>query len=150
MDKVYRRTQILEILGSGTAATQTELRKKLAHRGVHVTQATVSRDIEELGLIKTREGYRLPDEAVRTAAPTLQPGMAVVLKEFVREVRQAGHFIIVRTHPGTAHTVAVALDAAEWPEVAGTVAGDDTIFVATGKASDAGRIRKRILAQLAD
>jgi transcriptional regulator of arginine metabolism len=149
MDKVYRRTQILEILGSGTAATQTELRKKLAHRGVHVTQATVSRDIEELGLVKTREGYRLPD-AARTAAPNLQPGMAVVLKEFVREVRQAANFIIVRTHPGTAHTVAVALDAAEWPEVAGTVAGDDTIFVATEKASDAGRVRKRILAQLAD
>jgi transcriptional regulator of arginine metabolism len=149
MDKVYRRTQILEILGSGTAATQRELRRKLAQRGVHVTQATVSRDIEELGLIKTREGYRLPDEA-RPAATALQPGMAVVLKEFVREVRLAANFVIVRTHPGTAHTVAVALDAAAWPEVAGTVAGDDTIFVAAGKASEAGRIRKRILAQLAD
>ena len=149
MDKVYRRTQILEILGSGTAATQTELRRKLAHRGVHVTQATVSRDVEELGLIKTRAGYRLP-EAGRAAAPTQQPGMAIVLKEFVRDVRQGANLVIVRTHPGTAHTVAVALDAAAWPEVAGTVAGDDTIFVATAKAAEANRVRKRILAQLAD
>jgi transcriptional regulator of arginine metabolism len=147
MDKVYRRTQILEILGSGTAATQSELRRKLAQRGVHVTQATVSRDIEELGLIKTREGYRLPD-ARSTAGPP-QPGLGVVLKEFVRDVRQAASLVIVRTHPGTAHTVGVALDAEEWPEVAGTVAGDDTIFVATAKASQASRVRKRILAQLA-
>ena len=149
MDKVYRRTQILEILGSGTAATQTELRRKLAHRGVHVTQATVSRDVEELGLIKTRAGYRLP-EAARPAAASPQPGMSIVLKEFVSDVRQGGNLVIVRTHPGTAHTVAVALDAAAWPEVAGTVAGDDTIFVATAKAAEASRVRKRILAQLAD
>ena len=149
MDKVYRRTQILEILGSGTAATQAELRRKLARRGVRVTQATVSRDVEELGLVKTHGGYRLP-EAGRAATATPQPGMAVVLKEFVREVRQAANLVIVRTHPGTAHTVAVALDAAEWREVAGTVAGDDTIFVATAKASQASGVRKRILAQLAD
>src|SRR5215470_14178130 len=120
MDKVYRRTQILEILENGTAATQTELRRKLAQRGIHVTQATVSRDIEELGLVKTREGYGRPD-APSVAAPP-QPGLAVVLKEFVRDVRQAANLVIVRTHPGTAHTVGVALDNQEWPEVAGTVA----------------------------
>lgn len=147
MDNVYRRTQILEILENGTAATQTELRRKLAQRGIHVTQATVSRDIEELGLVKTREGYRRPAAAAPAAAP--QPDLAVVLKEFVRDVRQAGNLVIVRTHPGTAHTVGVALDNLEWPEIAGTVAGDDTIFVAAPRAAEAGRIRKRILAHLA-
>ena len=98
MDNVYRRTQILEILLGGRAATQTELRRKLAARGIHVTQATVSRDIEELGLVKTRD----------------------------------------------------ALDAAAWPEVAGTVAGDDTIFVATAGARQAGAVRKKIMAHLAE
>ncbi|PYV23905.1 MAG: ArgR family transcriptional regulator [Acidobacteria bacterium] len=148
MDKIYRRTQILAIVGSGTAATQTALRRKLAQRGIHVTQATVSRDIEELGLVKTREGYRLPDG--RQPAPPPQPGLPVLLKEFLRDVRQAANLIVLRTHPGTAHTVAVALDAAEWPEVAGTVAGDDTIFLATTGARQAGLVRKRILAHLAE
>lgn len=146
MDNVYRRTQILEILENGTAATQTELRRKLAQRGIRVTQATVSRDVEELGLVKTREGYRRP---AAEAASAPQPELAVVLKEFVRDVRQAANLVIVRTHPGTAHTVGVALDNEEWPEIAGTVAGDDTIFVAAARASDANRIRKKILAHLA-
>jgi transcriptional regulator of arginine metabolism len=148
MDKVYRRTQILEILARGRAATQTQLRRKLAHRGIHVTQATVSRDIEELGLVKTREGYGLPTGRA-PAASLLQPGLVVVLKEFLRDVRQAANLVIVRTHPGNAHTVGAALDAAGWPEVAGTVAGDDTIFVATSSAREASRIRKKILEYLA-
>jgi len=148
MDNVYRRTQILEILLGGRAATQTELRRKLAARGIHVTQATVSRDIEELGLVKTRDGYGVADGSAPAASA--QPGLAVVLKEFVRDVRQAANLVILRTHPGTAHTVGVALDAAAWPEVAGTVAGDDTIFVATAGARQAGAVRKKIMAHLAE
>jgi len=148
MDKIYRRTQILEILAGGRAATQSELRRKLAARGIHVTQATVSRDIEQLGLVKTRGGYGLADG--RAPAASAQLGLAVVLKEFVRDVRQAANLVILRTHPGTAHTVGVALDTAEWPEVAGTVAGDDTIFIATADARQAGAVRKKIMAHLAE
>jgi transcriptional regulator of arginine metabolism len=147
MDNLYRRNLILELVQSGTVATQEELRRKLARRGIRVTQATVSRDIEELRLVKTREGYRLPD-APEPAAPA-QPTLAIVLKEFVREVAQASNLVIVKTHPGNAHTVGVALDAEQWPEVAGTVAGDDTIFVATARARDAARLRKKLLAILA-
>ncbi len=146
MDKLYRRNQILELLHSQSVATQDELRRKLARRGIRVTQATVSRDIEELGLVKTREGYRLPETA-EPAPP--QPELSVVLKEFVREVRQASNLVIVKTHPGNAHTVGVVLDAEKWPEVAGTVAGDDTIFVATVRARDAARVRKRLQSLLA-
>jgi transcriptional regulator of arginine metabolism len=146
MDNLYRRNQILELLHSQSVATQEELRRKLARRGIHVTQATVSRDIEELGLVKTREGYRLP-EAAAPAPP--QPTLSIVLKEFVREVRQASNLVIVKTHPGNAHTVGVVLDAEKWPEVAGTVAGDDTIFVATARARDAARVRKRLQSLLA-
>ncbi len=147
MDKHYRRTQILELLRTENVATQADLRQQLQRRGIHVTQATVSRDIEELGVVKAREGYRLPDSRQPIAPPL--PTLAVILKEFLRDIRQASNLVIVKTHPGNAHTVAVALDAEQWPEVVGTVAGDDTIFVAAARARDASRIRKKILAQLA-
>ena len=144
MENHYRRTQIVELLRRDKVATQGELRRKLARRGIHVTQATVSRDIEELGVVKTREGYRLP-EALEAVSPS-QPTLPVLLKEFMREARQAASLVIVKTHPGNAHTVAAALDAAAWPEIAGTVAGDDTIMVATPGAAEAARVAKKILA----
>lgn len=149
MDHLYRRNQIRELLQSETVATQEELRRRLARRGIHVTQATISRDIQDLGLIKTREGYHLPDTAEPLPAP-LQPSLPVVLKEFVRETLAASNLVVVKTNPGNAHSVGVALDAERWPEVVGTVAGDDTIFIATPGPSEARRVRKKILSILAD
>jgi transcriptional regulator of arginine metabolism len=143
MDKVYRRTQIVDLLRNGEVETQDDLRRKLAQRGIHVTQATVSRDIEDLGLVKTRSGYRLPETADPMAR--LQPTLAIVLKEFLTEARQAANLVIVKTRPGNAHSVAVALDANPWPEVVGTIAGDDTIFIATPSLQAADLIRKKIL-----
>lgn len=148
MNKLYRRNQILDVIRHEAVATQEDLCQKLAQRGIRVTQATVSRDIEELGLVKTREGYRAPESA--KPAPPPQPSLAVILREFLREVRQASSLIIVRTHPGNAHSVAVALDAEGWPEVAGTVAGDDTIFVATTGVREAARIRRKLLRMVAN
>ncbi len=147
MDKHYRRTQILDLLRREHVATQGDLRRKLMRRGIHVTQATVSRDIEELGVVKTREGYRVPE--AREAGVPPQPTLPVVLKEFMREVKPAASLVVVKTHPGNAHTVAVALDAAAWPEVAGTVAGDDTILIATPGAREAERIAKKLLGLVA-
>jgi transcriptional regulator of arginine metabolism len=147
MDKVYRRNQIVYLLGTEGVSTQEDLCRKLARRGIHVTQATVSRDIEELGLIKTREGYRMPGTAEVAASP--QPTLPVVLKEFLRDVQQAANLVVLKTHPGNAHSVAAALDAEQWPEVVGTVAGDDTIFVATSGVRQAAQVRKKILALVA-
>lgn len=150
MDHLYRRNQILEVLRSGTVTTQESLRKKLARRGIEVTQATVSRDIEELGLVKTRAGYRLPVAPPAEAAPSPpQPAAAIILKEFVREVLQAAALVVVKTTPGNAHSVGVALDAGKWEEVVGTVAGDDTVFIATSSPRLAASVRKKILAALA-
>jgi transcriptional regulator of arginine metabolism len=146
MENLYRRNQILDIINKGNVLTQAQLRRALAQRGIHVTQATVSRDIEELGLVKTREGYRLPG-APEPATPP-QPTLSVILKEFLREVRLASNLVVVKTHPGNAHTVAVALDSTGWSELLGSVAGDDTIFLATAGVREAGRLRKRILAAL--
>jgi transcriptional regulator of arginine metabolism len=147
MDKHYRRTQILELLRREQVATQGELRRKLMRRGIHVTQATVSRDIEELGLVKTRDGYRVP-EALEAASPP-QPTLPVLLKEFMREAKPAANLVVVRTHPGNAHSVAVALDASAWPEIVGTVAGDDTILIATPGPTEAARVTRKILALVA-
>ena len=148
MDNLYRRSQILDLLKSQSITTQGELRRKLAQRGIRVTQATVSRDMEEMGVVKTRDGYRLP-EAAQAAAPA-QPALTVVLKEFLRDIRLAANMVIVTTHPGNAHTVAAALDAAGWPEVVGSVAGDDTIFLATDSRQQAERLRRKIRALLAE
>ena len=147
MDKVYRRTQIVDLLRNGEVETQDDLRRKLAHRGIHVTQATVSRDIEELGLVKTRTGYRLPDAV--DPRVSLQPTLAIVLKEFLTEARSAANLVVVKTRPGNAHSVAAALDANPWEEVVGTIAGDDTIFIATPTSHQAELIRKKILALVA-
>jgi transcriptional regulator of arginine metabolism len=147
MDKHYRRTQILELLRREQVATQGELRRKLMGRGIHVTQATVSRDIEELGLVKAREGYRVP-EALEAVSPP-QPTLPVLLKEFMREVKPAANLVVVKTHPGNAHSVAVALDASAWPEIVGTVAGDDTILIATPGPTEAARVTRKILALVA-
>jgi len=144
MDKVYRRTQIVDLLRNEEVETQDDLRRKLKRRGIHVTQATVSRDIEELGLVKTRSGYRLPDAVSPMAS--LQPTLAIVLKEFLSETRLAANLVVVKTRPGNAHSVAVALDANPWDEVVGTIAGDDTIFIATPSSHHAEVIRKKILA----
>ncbi len=144
MDNLYRRRLILDLVAHEPVRTQSELCEKLARRGVRVTQATVSRDVEELGIVKTREGYRLP--AVQSQPANLpQPALAIVLKEFVREVRQASNMVIIKTHPGNAHSVAVAFDQEAWPEVAGTVAGDDTVFIATKSVRQAGEVRKRLM-----
>ena len=113
MDKLYRRSQILDLLKAEPVADQAELRRKLTQRGIRVTQATVSRDIRELGVAKTREGYRLPGAAEPVVTP--QPTLPVILKEFLREVRQASNLVILKTHPGNAHTVAMASPPRRWP-----------------------------------
>ena len=151
MDNLYRRNQILDLLRSEAIATQGALRRKLAHRGIHVTQATVSRDMEELGVIKTRDGYRLPGPAAgRDGASAPLPTLVIILKEFLRDARQAASLVILKTYPGNAHTIAAALDSAGWKEIVGTVAGDDTIILATGSTKDAARVQKRIMQAVAE
>jgi len=148
MNNLYRRTQILNLLRADPEVTQEELRRKLARHGIQVTQATVSRDLEELGLVKTRSGYRLPESA-ESPVP-VHPGLQVILKEFLRDVSLASNLVVLKTYPGNAHSVAAVLDAQEWAEVVGTVAGDDTVFVATPSARDAAQMRKKIRAIVAE
>jgi len=143
MTKSYRQGQILKLIRVRNIPTQEELANALKECGVDATQVTLSRDIREMGLVKTSDGYRVLTQQER---PEDFPALA---SEFLRDVRLAQNQIVLRTAPGHANSVAVALDNANWPEVVGTIAGDDTVLVICPDASIAGAFRARLMEMLA-
>ena len=131
-----RLKDLVRILRAGHAATQQEIVAALRDAGHDVTQATVSRDLQEVGAVKVRSGrtleYRLPDEVPRTTGSELmERNLRRTLQDFAIEIRPAASMVVVVTAPGHASAVARAIDLAGLEPVVGTVAGDDTIFVAT-------------------
>lgn len=137
-----RLKDLVRILRAGHAATQQELVAALRAEGHDVTQATVSRDLQEIGAVKIRAGrsleYRLPDEVPRTPGSELMArNLDRTLQDFALDIRAAGTLVVVVTAPGHASAVARAIDIAGIETIAGTVAGDDTIFVATPSEGDA-------------
>jgi transcriptional regulator of arginine metabolism len=129
MSKIVRHNRIRDLIGNEAIYTQEDLRKQLRHSGIHVNQATLSRDLRELGLVKTVNGYALP--ATEDAGGPPMPGLEHLLREFVVDVREAENLLVLKTSPGSAQPVAAALDSADWTEVVGTIAGDDTILIIT-------------------
>jgi len=142
MKKAYRQAQIEKIIREREIHTQEELAEALAVRGVEATQVTLSRDIHELGIIKTPEGYR---EAGSIVTADTGDNLRRVLQEFLRDVEVAQNLVVLQTNPGAAAAVALALDAESWPELVGTVAGDDTIFAAARGAAAAKALRKKLM-----
>lgn len=147
MSKLARHAAIRDAITSHPVQSQDELRRALYKRGHRVTQATLSRDIHEMGLVKTAEGYQFPN-ADEGAAPWL-PSVERLIHEFVYDARLAQNIVVVKTSAGSAQPVAAALDAEGWPEVVGTVGGDDTIFVVSPSNKDAERLLARIKELLA-
>jgi transcriptional regulator of arginine metabolism len=143
MSKSYRQGQILKLVRSGTVETQEELAQSLKKVGIQTTQVTLSRDIRELRLVKTVDGYR---ETTTDEAGPQQ--FAALASEFLMDVRAAQNLVVLKTAPGHANSVAVALDNEEWPEVVGTLAGDDTILAIAPDTVTAARIRKKLLSLL--
>ncbi len=141
MNKAYRQGQILRLIRARPIRTQEELARELKRAGIETTQVTLSRDIRELGLVKTPQGYR-PLGSGSTAGG---PGLAQLAAEFLHDARVAQNLVVLKTSPGHANTVAVALDREEWPEIVGTVAGDDTILVVAPDARRARAVRARLL-----
>jgi transcriptional regulator of arginine metabolism len=141
MAKLARQQTILELAHEGPLPNQQELCKVLARRGFQVTQATLSRDINELRLVKTPEGYILPNGDVPTEP---MPAVSRVVREFVREIRRAQNLLVIKTIPGSAQPVAVAIDAEGWDEVVGTVAGDDTVLIISGNNKKAKQLQTRL------
>ena len=139
--QIERRRAIAAILRERPVATQGELVSVLRELGFDATQSSVSRDLRILGAAKEAEGYRLRDDA-----PTAAPGdVFAEVAGFVRAVKRAGaNLVVVQTGIGAAQRVAVALDRSRWPEIVGTLSGDDTIFVATAGAAASARLESRL------
>jgi transcriptional regulator of arginine metabolism len=146
--KTQRLNIIREVLADTPVTSQDELRRKLRRRGIHVTQATLSRDMHELQLSKGPRGYALPNgngaAAATAEAEDEQPSLAEMLDSFGLRVKQAMNQVVVGTVLGGAQPVAAALDREEWPEVAGTIAGDDTVLVICTDTRQAGEVAARL------
>ncbi len=142
MTKSFRQGQILKLVRGRRLSTQEELARALKETGIDATQVTLSRDIRELGLVKTADGYReLPSESSGTQFDALA-------SEFLQDVRLAQNQVVLKTAPGHASSVAVALDDAEWPEVVGTIAGDETILVICPDSHTAEAVRGKLITLL--
>jgi len=142
---VQRLNVIRELLAGKPVASQDELRRKLRRRGIHVTQATLSRDIHELRLFKGPRGYSLAKGTAGAAGEDDRPpSLNDMIDSFGMRVRRAINQVVVGTVTGGAQPVAAALDREGWPEVIGTIAGDDTILVVCQDARLAGDVEARL------
>jgi transcriptional regulator of arginine metabolism len=129
--QLERRQAIVRILRDGHVGRQEDLARLLKTAGYEVTQSSVSRDLRDLGVLKASGRYVLPPDEISRSN-----GDFTMLAQFVRGLKRAGPSLtVLRTTIGAAQSVAVAIDRADWREVAGTISGDDTIFIATANAS---------------
>ncbi len=132
----------MRLVSEGAISNQAELRRRLAAQKLRVTQATLSRDLQELRLVKTQEGYRqtaaLPEE------PSGEANLERALGEFLSDVRPAENLLVLKTPPSGAQPLAAAVDAAKFTEVVGTIAGDDTVLIITPDRKSRESLQKRI------
>ena len=139
--KKERRSLILHIISGEPISTQEDLLQKLLEHGVRTTQATLSRDIRDLGLVKVAvagNGYRyLPGSSRPSGTPPVAKGV-------VLSISRAGNLLVVRSRPGFAQSVAASIDALSWGEVLGTVGGDDTLLIVLGDQREAAGVEKRL------
>jgi transcriptional regulator of arginine metabolism len=140
--KTFRHGQILRLVSAERISNQEDLRRRLAQQRMRVTQATLSRDLHELKLVKTSEGYRagaaLPDESAAL------PPLTRALREFLLDIRPAENLLVLKTPPSGAQPLAAALDGAKFPEIAGTIAGDDTVLIITPTRKSRESLQKEI------
>jgi len=145
--RTKRQKAIADMLREAPIGSQEDVTARLKALGYEVTQATVSRDLDQLGAVKVKRGgslsYALPDQMADNdwAASRLQR----IVGEWVQSVEAAGNLIVIRTPPGSAHLVSLAIDQSQLPEIAGTVSGDDTLFIALRDGVTAGVIAHRFL-----
>lgn len=144
--KLQRHNAIRELITHSLVSNQDELRRKLRRRGFAVTQATLSRDIHELRLSKGPGGYALPNGngAAAGAIDDTPPSIEEMMESFGLRTRQAMNQVVLRTVMGGAQPVAAALDGAGWPDVLGTIAGDDTVLIVCSSPRQAAEVEARL------
>jgi transcriptional regulator of arginine metabolism len=147
LGKPQRQHRIVGILQAQAVTSQARLVELLAEAGVTATQATVSRDLDELGAMKVRVPggetvYAIPELAFEQVAP--DDHLRRVFSDWVVEVARSANLVVLRTPPGSAHVVGSALDRARRPEVVGSVAGDDTVLVVVAEHADAAEVAGRL------
>lgn len=142
--KGRRQELIRRLIAAGPVVSQDVLVAELEARGERITQATVSRDLRELGVLKGPEGYRMPGAAAATLGPE-SGELARAVREYLLEAEAAGTIAVLKTGAGQASALALRLDRSGWTDVVGTVAGDDTVFAATRTAGDAKRIAEILM-----
>lgn len=147
MGKPQRQHRILRLIEEQPVSSQAQLVALLEAEGVVATQATVSRDLEDLGAVKIRipggtTAYAIPEYAKERASS--DDHLRRLMGEFVVEVAHSGNLIVLRTPPGSAHVVASALDRAAVPGVLGTVAGDDTLLLVCAEGASPGEVAARL------
>jgi transcriptional regulator of arginine metabolism len=141
--KQFRQGQILKVLAAEPVANQDELRRQLVHLGLRVTQATLSRDLRELQLVKTTQGYKPLSDAALEESPAISR-LARAVKSFLLDIRPAQNMLVLKTPPGGAQPLAAAVDSERWREVAGTLAGDDTVLIITPSRKARAAVQKRV------
>ena len=147
--KALRQRTIRDLVSQRPIRTQQELAAAIRERGIRATQATISRDVAELGLVKVaRDGARIYGLPARLAEAEAsgEERLRVLLRDLPVELHESGLTLVIRTLPGSAHAIAAAIDRARWPEVAGSIAGDDTVFVACPTRRAMTRARDRLAA----
>jgi transcriptional regulator of arginine metabolism len=145
MSKLTRQQLILQLIENGNVTSQEDLRRALARHSQRVTQATLSRDIHDLGIVKTADGYARAQAPGDSALPSAQR----LVREFVLSVHEAQNQLVLKTSVGSAQPVAAALDAEGWEESLGSIAGDDTILIICENKQHAERVANRIREMLA-
>ena len=141
--KQDRHLAIRELVAGALIGSQDELRRRLVKRGFEVTQATLSRDLRELRLVKTAEGYKPLSEASTEESPAVSR-LARAVNSFLLDIRPAQNMLVLKTPPGGAQPLAAAVDSERWKEVAGTLAGDDTVLIITPSMKARASVQKRI------
>lgn len=143
--KTQRQSAILDVVEREAVRSQEQLRQRLASRGFEVTQATLSRDIKELGLLKRSSDGAYQPSGVDSAAPASALGtLSRTLSEYLLSVEAVQQLVVVKTGTGQAQILAVAIDRARLPEIAGTLAGDDTILIIARDPKSAQGIAKQL------
>ena len=149
MGKPQRQHRIARLLEEQAISSQGQIVEMLASEGVLATQATVSRDLEDLGAVKVRipggaMAYAVPEHSKDAASP--EDHLRRVMGEFVVDVAHSANLVVLRTPPGSAHVIGSALDRAGYPDVLGTVAGDDTLILVCGESVGGATVAARLAA----